>query len=41
MLAGIEEFMKINPKFKMDEEEDIGNQREVEFDDLFEIYKLN
>jgi len=24
----------------MDDEEDIGTQREVEFDDLFEIFKL-
>ncbi|CAH1707954.1 uncharacterized protein LOC114128600 isoform X1 [Aphis gossypii] len=40
VLSGIKEFMTINPKFKMDEEEDIGTQREVEFDDLFEIYKL-
>lgn len=40
VLSGIKEFMTINPKFQMDEEEDIGTQREVEFDDLFEIYKL-
>jgi len=24
----------------MDDEEDIGTQREVEFDDLFDIFKL-
>lgn len=40
MLAGIKEFFTINPKFKMDNEEDIGTQREVEFDDLFDIFKL-
>ncbi|XP_022174412.1 uncharacterized protein LOC111036624 isoform X2 [Myzus persicae] len=40
VLSGIKEFLTINPKFKMDDEEDIGTQREVEFDDLFEIFKL-
>ncbi|KAL5240233.1 hypothetical protein ACI65C_007643 [Semiaphis heraclei] len=40
VLSGIKEFLSINPKFKMDDEEDIGTQREVEFDDLFEIFKL-
>ncbi|CAI6350932.1 unnamed protein product [Macrosiphum euphorbiae] len=40
VLSGIKEFLTINPKFKMDDEEDIGTQREVEFDDLFDIFKL-
>lgn len=32
--------MTLNEKFRLDEEEDRGNQREVEFNDLFEIFKL-
>ncbi|XP_025195048.1 uncharacterized protein LOC112594469 [Melanaphis sacchari] len=40
VLSGIKEFMTINPKFKMDDEENIGTQREVEFDDLYDIFKL-
>lgn len=39
LLAGIKEFMTVNEKFKLDEE-DLGNQRQVEFNDLFEIFKL-
>lgn len=40
LLAGIKEFMTLSEKFRLDEEEDPGNLKEVEFNDIFEIFKL-
>lgn len=42
LLAGIKEFMKLNPKFRVNKEDDEDNygQHEVQYQDLYDVYKL-
>lgn len=36
----MKEFMVLNSKFQLDDEEDTGTEREVQFGDIFEVVKL-
>lgn len=40
LLAGVKEFMKLDPKFKINQKEDNDGQHEVQYEDLYDIYKL-